>query len=221
MTGCLKQPISAAVLAGGQSRRMGVDKALLEFDGIPLLTRAIEAVSSVSDDVCVVGDRAAYHRFGVPVVEDAFPGTGTLGGIATALRNAQQDHVLVVACDMPLLNVDLLQALADEPRDYDVLVPKLAGERRRQAGGKTFEPLHAIYAKSCLPSIEARLQNDEYKVVGFFEDVDVRVVDEEWLRRVDPELRSFVNTNDRREFNRALAYIRMSGVGATWGDVTR
>lgn len=197
---------------------MGSDKALLEFDGLALLARAIRAVSAVSNDVFVVGDRPAYHDFGVPVVADAFPDTGTLGGIATALRNATCDYVLVVACDMPLLNVNLLQSLADEPRDYDVLVPALAGERSRQGGRQTFETLHAIYAKSCLPFIEARLHQGEYKASGFFEDVTVKTVDEGWLRQVDPELRSFVNTNDRTELDRALAYSRTTRGNAVQGD---
>lgn len=212
------QTISAAVLAGGRSRRMGTDKALLQVDGAPLLARAIQAVSTVSADVFVVGDRPAYHALGVPVVADAYPETGTLGGIATALRNAQCDHVLVVACDMPHLNVDLLQLLVDEPRDYDILVPALAGERSQQGGRQTFETLHAIYAKSCLPFIEARLQRGEYKAIGFFEDVTVRTVDEDWLRRVDPELRSFVNVNDRAELDRVSAYGRTSRGSVMQGD---
>jgi molybdopterin-guanine dinucleotide biosynthesis protein A len=197
---------------------MGTDKALLQFDGVPLLSRVVQAASTVSNDVFVVGDRPAYHDFGVPVVADEFPDTGTLGGIATALRHAKRDFVLLVACDMPLLNIDLLQSLADEPRDYDVLVPALAGERSQQGGRQTFETLHAIYATSCLPFIEARLHQGEYKVIGFFEDVMVRTVDEEWLRNIDPELRSFVNTNDRAELDRALVYSRTSRDSAMQGD---
>ncbi len=203
-------PVSAAVLAGGQSRRMGTDKALLEFDGVALLSRALQAVSAVSDDVYVVGDRPAYHEFGVPVVGDAFPGSGTLGGIATALLHARHDHVLVVACDMPLLDPAVLKAMANEPRDYDILVPALAGGRSQQGGRQTYETLHAIYTKSCLPAIEARLQHEEYKVIGFFEDVSVRVIDEAWLRSLDPELRSFLNANDPAELERVLAYSRAS-----------
>ncbi|CAN5590798.1 molybdenum cofactor guanylyltransferase [soil metagenome] len=218
MNGTAKQEISAAVLAGGQSRRMGTDKALLQLGGVPLLARAIHAISAVSNDVFVIGDRPAYHGFGVSVVADAFPDTGTLGGIATALRNAKRDYVLVVACDMPLLNVDLLQSLVNERRDYDALVPVLARERSQQGGKQTFETLHAIYAKSCLPFIEARIRQEKYKVVGFLEDVTVRTVDEAWLRNVDPELLSFVNTNDRAELDRASAHIRTSQGSAIQGD---
>lgn len=195
--------LSAAVLAGGQSRRMGRDKALIDIDGTPMLARAIATLRLISDDVFVVGNRSEYRQFGTRLFDDAYPGTGTLGGIATAILHARHDYVVVVACDMPLLNPKLLQALADEPRDYDVLVPALANERSSQGGRLTYEALHAIYSKRCLPAIERRLSADQLKVVGFFDEVDVRAVEQTWLEQFDPELSSFLNTNSPSDLNEA------------------
>lgn len=194
--------LSAAVLTGGQSRRMGTDKALLEVGGMTLLERTLDVVRQVSDDVFVVGDRRPYHRFGVPVVADAYPGTGPLGGIATALRHARNDLVLVVACDLPFLSGSLLRAMADYPRDYDALVPlvRAVGESGERP---VFQPLHAIYTRRCLAVIEAYLAKGGRKVSGFFDAIDVRTLDEAWVREIDPELDSFVNANNPGELQRA------------------
>lgn len=199
--------LSAAVLAGGRSRRMGSDKALIEIDGTPMLARAIATLRLISDDVFVVGNRPEYQQFGARVLEDAFPGTGTLGGIATAIKHACYDYVLVVACDMPLLSPRLLKALADEPRNYDVLVPALTNKRSGQGCWLTFEPLHAIYSKHCMSTIEERLRADQLKVVAFFDEVHVRTVERKWLEQFDPELSSFLNTNDPAELMEARSQV--------------
>jgi molybdenum cofactor guanylyltransferase len=195
--------LSAAVLAGGRSSRMGTDKALLRVGGRTLLERVIEVLQTTSDEVHIIGDRPEYHGFGVKVVADLHPGTGPLGGIATAIATASCEQVLVVACDMPFLSADLIRAMAMVPRDYDVLVPVTAAERSQQGDGQTFEALHAIYSKSCLPAIQESLNRREYRAVGFFHKVRVKQLEESWLRRFDPELRSLMNTNDAEELGNA------------------
>jgi len=186
--------LSAAVLTGGTSRRMGADKALLVVAGTTLLARTLAALCAVSDDVTIIGARPAYARFGVPVVADDFPSGGPLGGLATALRVARHEQTLVVACDMPLLSVALLRAMAAEPRDYDALVPLLSGRP---------QPLHAVYARSCLPAIGARLEAGSLSVVEMLDDLRVRWLDDEWLRRFDPLLRSTHNANTPAQLDEA------------------
>jgi len=190
-------PLSAAVLAGGLSRRMGTDKALLPLrpGDPPLAQIVIERVARVADEVFVVSaNRPGYERFGVPVVPDRYADAGVLGGIATALTVARHAHCLVVACDLPFLSVALMRWLAAQPRDYDVLIPRLSGESR-QGQGVVYQTLQAIYGKAALPAIERRLAAGERQVIGFFPDVAVRPVGEEAIRAVDPELRSFFNAN--------------------------
>jgi molybdopterin-guanine dinucleotide biosynthesis protein A len=130
-----------------------------------------------------------------------------LVGIATALRAAQCDFALVVACDMPLLSLPLLRAMAREPRDYDALVPALIGNRNDRAGDLALEPLHAIYSRTCVPSIDARLRAGRLKVWEFLATVRMRTLPAAWVREYDPALTSFVNANDPRELAvaRALA----------------
>jgi len=195
--GAASPALSAAVLAGGMSRRMGTDKALLPLrQGDPPLARSvIERVGEVAADVFVVAsDRPAYEAFGVPVVPDRYPAAGTLGGIATALANAECEHCLVVACDMPFLSVPLLRWMADQPRGYDALVPRLPGESR-QGTGFVYQTLHAVYARRCLPAIERALAAGRRQVIGFFPEVRVRPVELDEVIALDPGLRSFFNVN--------------------------
>ena len=144
------EPLSAAVLAGGQSSRMGRDKALLPLHegGPPLLRIVLDRLNLVARDVFVVATaRPEYETFGVPIVPDDFVGGGALAGIYAALRNASQQHCLIVACDMPFLSIALLESMARESRDYDVLVPLTPGQSRQRSDGLIYQTLHAIYSK--------------------------------------------------------------------------
>ena len=193
-----RAPLGAAVLAGGQSRRMGTDKALLPLvpGGQSMLGVVLERLSAVADDMIVVADeQARYAAFGVRVVPDLSPQVGALGGIQAAIAWSAHEHCLVVACDMPFLSLPLLRRMADEPRDYDVLVPLIPGESRQRDDGLVYQTLHAIYSKRCLPFIEKRIAEGRKQVVGFFEDVRVRTLDVAEISRWDPDLWSFFNAN--------------------------
>ncbi|MEA2524126.1 MAG: molybdenum cofactor guanylyltransferase [Thermomicrobiales bacterium] len=189
--------ISAAVLAGGRSSRMGADKALLslEPDGRRLAEVVVGLLKSVSDDVFLVSaPRPEYSAFGVPVYADRYGESGPLGGIASAVAQARHEFCLVVSCDMPFLNTNLVRWMAGKPRRYDVLVPQLQGESR-QGSGLVFQTMHAIYGKSCLPAMERALAEGRWRTVSFFEDVEVEAIVEDDVRKLDPELRSFFSVN--------------------------
>lgn len=193
-------PLSGVVLTGGKSRRMGTDKALITVAGQTILERTLAILSTLSNDVMVVGSRAEYHGLGVPVHEDMYPETGPLGGIATALFHAQHEHLLVVSCDLPFLNRNVLQAMAMLPRDYDVLAPRHFSEERRIQ----FEPLHAIYASTCRSAIVAQIEAGRLSLHAFLQHVRVRVPDVDLLHRYDPHGRSFMNVNTPEDLQEAL-----------------
>jgi molybdopterin-guanine dinucleotide biosynthesis protein A len=177
---------------------MGTDKAFLPLvdGGPPMLALVLDQLRSVADDVMIVAnDRERYEQFGVRVVPDAHLGIGALGGIHAAVSQAANDHCLVVACDMPFLNAGLLQRMASEPRDYDVLVPAIPGQSRQGGKGLVYQTLHAIYGKGCLPAIEARIKEGNRQVIGFFDAVGVRQIEVAEIQIWDPGLRSFFNAN--------------------------
>ncbi len=188
--------ISAAVMAGGKSRRMGQDKAWIDFEGRPIIARVIDVLRQVADEVFIVANDRRYADLGLRVVPDRFPDGGALGGIATGVGAAEHDRVLVAACDMPFLDPEVWRLLIAHSDGADAVVPKVGGE---------YETLHALYAKSCLGPMERSLASGRLRVISFFGDVRVREIAEADLRAVDPELRSFANVNTPEELVVAMA----------------
>ena len=195
-----------AILTGGQSQRMGQDKALLPWAGGTLLDNAVSTATCVvrRSDVMIVGDRPVYHSTGVTVVEDDFPGSGPIGGIATALDRSSKDKVLVVAVDMPTLSVPLIRAMVAYDFRGDVLVPRIP-LTRENIDRMQVQPLHAIYRKSALRQLIGCIRERRYRLSDALERLDVVYLDEQWIRQHDPELRSFQNANTRDEFIRISA----------------
>lgn len=194
-------PVTVAIMAGGQSMRMGRDKSLLCLGGQPLIERVLDRVAPLSDDLLIVtndpekyGWLANRARF---IPDATGPGRGPLAGIAAALAAARAPASLVVATDMPFLSAPLLHHLATLDAEADVVVPVIEAGRP--------ETLHALYRRTCLPAIERRLAAGRLKITGFFEEVRVREVGVAELRRFDPELRSFVNANTPAEWVAASA----------------
>ena len=190
--------VSAIILAGGQSRRMGCDKALIAFEGKPIIVHVIDTLRELSDDVLVVSNRSeVYASFGARVVPDADPPSGPLGGISVGLAAAQHDLAIVVACDMPFLNTQLLRSLVERAVNVDAVVP-LTGDR--------FEPLHAVYRRACLAAINLHLAGGDRRVISFFDEVQVKAVPETDWRLIDPTGRSLANLNtldDLRQMRQA------------------
>ena len=186
--------VSVAILAGGRSRRMGQDKALLPLGERSVIERVIERVLPLSDDVTIITDLPGrYRHLGCRMVGDVYPGKGSLGGIYTAIHVAQYEYCVVVACDMPLLNTDLLAYLAGLAPGFDVVVPRIE---------EFPETMHAVYGKGCLEPIQQQLLADQLKIIGFFEDVRVRYVKYDEVSRFDPTFRSFINVNTPDDWER-------------------
>jgi molybdenum cofactor guanylyltransferase len=195
--------ISAAILAGGQSRRMGTDKALLSLSpgGPAVLQTVLEAARTVSGDVFVVAPtRPAYLELGCPLVPERSPGVGPLGGVEAALRAARHDRCLVLACDLPLLAPALLGWLAACQTDRAAVVP--LSREPGAAGATRPQPLVAVYHPSCLPHVTALLDSGERRMSALLDRIEVRYVEPEELEMVDPGLRSFLNLNTPEDLAR-------------------
>ena len=199
-------PASSVILAGGASRRMGRDKAFLEFAGRPLIARIADQVRLVGREVIVAGgtgdDVARYTPYADLCVPDVYPGVGTLGGIHAGLHVARHDLVLVVACDMPFLNPDLLAWFVDAAEGWDLVVLK---------HDQGVEPLHAVYRKTCLPAIEATIRSGERCAFAFYDQIRVRYVAPPEIAHLDPRLCSFRNLNTPQEWCQALHQAQVPG----------
>ena len=192
------QGISAVILAGGDSRRLGIDKALLELDGQTLLSRVVQKLSPLSDDLIVVTNSPEdyeYLALGVRFVPDERPGEGALMGIHSGLKAARHQLALTVACDMPFLNMSLLRFMLDNIAGHDAVVPRLEGG--------LLEPLHAVYGKRCLPFMASLLAQGRRRIAAFLDQVNVFYVEQATIDRLDPLGLSFVNVNTAADWQRA------------------
>lgn len=153
-----KVSFAGFVLAGGKSSRMGRDKALLEIDCIPMISRAVRLVESGTGGAAtVVGAPQTFREFGFEVVADDWPGAGPLGGIATALRVTNSEWNLILACDLPYLTSEWLAYLIHR-------VQASTADAALAINDHGTEPLCAMYRKACEPLVRDAVANGRLKV---------------------------------------------------------
>ncbi|MFN8373596.1 MAG: molybdenum cofactor guanylyltransferase [Anaerolineae bacterium] len=190
--------LTIAISAGGKSSRMGTDKSFVPLLGKPMIEHVLQRVSGLGRDetILITNQPELYAYLKLPLFTDVLPDKGSLGGIYTALHYSKSDYTLCVACDMPFLNPKLLRHLIDLSQSgaADVIVPRVEGYP---------EGLHAVYSKACLAPIRARLDADKLKIIGFYDDVRVRYVNEPEWRALDPDGLSFQNINTPDELRDA------------------
>jgi molybdopterin-guanine dinucleotide biosynthesis protein A len=190
--------MTTIVLAGGKSRRLGRNKALEMIGEQCLCQRVIEKLSAISDEVIVVlsssGQISDEALIGVKTVYDSYPASGALVGLYSGLRESDSPYQIVVGCDMPFLNLDLLRHLISLSPGFDVVIPRLRDK---------LEPLHAVYSKDCISPIESRLNAGNLKISGFIDAVKVRYVDQDEIDKFDPQHLSFMNVNYETDLERA------------------
>lgn len=188
--------LSAFILAGGKSSRMGTDKAFIPLDGRTLLARALDLARQVTTDVRIVGDRRKFAPFG-PVVEDIFPGCGPLGGIHGALRSSQSDLNVILAVDAPFVSLALLQHLVTRARNC----PSAAITVPRANGG--WQPLCAVYRREFADAAEQSLTQGRYKIDALFEEAHTQIITEDELQAAGFSPRIFINLNTPQELAEA------------------
>jgi molybdopterin-guanine dinucleotide biosynthesis protein A len=178
---------SVAVLAGGLSRRMGQDKSFVPLRGRPMIEHTLARVRSLNLPLLLITNQPeSFGPFDVPLYGDVLKQKGSLVGLHSALSHSTTLYTLCIACDMPLLSVDLLRHLISLGDGYDAVVPCPAQQT---------EPLHAIYHRNCLPVIEAQIKQGDMQISLLYASLNVRFVTDAEIREIDPELRSFTNAN--------------------------
>jgi molybdopterin-guanine dinucleotide biosynthesis protein A len=190
--------LTISIQAGGQSSRMGEDKALRPFLGRPLIQRVIDRLAPIADEIIVTTNRPEDYSFlNCRLVSDLKPGRGALGGLYTAIFSAANPVVAVIACDMPFASATLIETasrlLVEE--QVDIVIAK---------SEEGYQPLHAVYRReTCLPVIASAIDADQWKVTAWFPQVNVRVLTHEEIQQADPLGLAFWNVNTPEEFARA------------------
>ncbi len=187
--------VTGVILAGGASQRMGRNKALLDVDGIPMISRTYRTLAQLFHDIIVVTNSPHEYDF-LPCrkVPDIYPGHGSLAGLHSALVHSSTPHTFVTACDMPFLDSTIIRYLCDCGKEgVDAVVPFSEGGQ---------EPLHAVYASSCTEVFERAIQQGEHKILDVLARVNSRLVPYEEVQSLGGHPASFLNVNTPEEFER-------------------
>ncbi|MCA9806106.1 MAG: molybdenum cofactor guanylyltransferase, partial [Cyanobacteria bacterium HKST-UBA02] len=156
-------PLTALILCGGRSRRMGRPKAFLPYEGSTVIAHIVDTITPIFTEVLLVSNEPeSYEDLGVDVVKDILPYRGPMGGILSGLLVAAHEHSFVIACDMPLVDPELIHDLASRREDQDVVVVS------HEAG---VEPLLAIYSKNCIKPLEESLFSGSLSIKDLLSDL--------------------------------------------------
>ncbi len=191
-----KSDATAVILTGGKSSRMGQPKALLLFDGEPLIVHMVRNLARLfADTVVVAAPQQELPELPSTIVRDDVAYQGPVGGIYYGLKAASREICFVISCDAPFLNLRLISYLMSQITDYDVVVP-FAQER--------FQPLHAVYRQHVAPLLKEQLERGELRPIFLYDKVRTRKITEDEIQPLDPEGLSFLNMNTPEDYDEAL-----------------
>jgi molybdopterin-guanine dinucleotide biosynthesis protein A len=180
------------ILAGGKSTRMNSNKSFLKINGQTLIEIAINTIRPIFKEniIIITNDQKLYRHLNVRLESDLIQGKGPLGGIYTGLMVSPSFYNFFLPCDMPFVNKEAIQYIIDEEDGHDVIVPVINGY---------IEPLYGIYSKNCLEPIKRCLQKNRLKAKCFYDEMHVKTIPEEIFRKIDPDLKMFININTPKE----------------------
>lgn len=188
---------SFVIQAGGMSSRMGSDKGLVLLRGKPLVQWILDQLAPIETEKIIISNQpASYYHFGVPVYEDVIPAIGALGGLLTALTYARHELVFVLACDMPFLDLSLLDVMNNLIEDHDVVIPCLGKPENT-------EPFRALYRQTCLEPIKSAIASGKRRAISFFPDVRVNYYNLPEYTPTDPTSWIFFNINSPEDLAEA------------------
>ena len=185
--------MTGIILAGGKSTRMGQNKAFIEIDDVPIITRIHKILKKLFQEIVIVAndnDKELFKDFDARVYPDLIPQGGALGGLYTGLFFSSFSYSFCVGCDMPFLKESVVEHLMKHATHDDVIVP------RTKDG---LQPLHAIYSKNCLESIRRTMGLGKHRIIDFFQMVRVKIIEEDDFFPLDPSRDSFMNINTPEE----------------------
>ena len=191
---------TGVILAGGESRRMGRNKALMRLGDGTLISRTLKRLQIVTDEIILISNSAhLYTELSVQVYEDLIPDSGALGGVYTGLSYAANNAVLCVACDMPFLQPKLMTFLLSVLEEHDAVVPYT---REMKQSNPKLQTLCAVYSRRCAQTMHRMLGEGELRLHALCDRATVRMVPPDEWQNFDPKGLSFVNINTREDFEK-------------------
>lgn len=200
------QMVTGVILAGGKSKRMGQNKALLRLGNGTFIGHVIRRMQSITDELLLITNSPdEYKHLGITTYKDIIPNAGALGGIHAGLTYASHQTVICVGCDNPFLMSNLLTYLVSVLGEYDAVMPYTHKEPSsyNEDTQITLQTLCAVYSKCCLPIIEQMLNESDLRVHALQERANVLTLAPEIWKTYDPEGYSFFNVNTPEDFEKA------------------
>lgn len=190
--------MTGIILGGGKSIRFGEDKIFLLWGKGTLLDNQFSKLKPFCQELVLVTNQPQniHSAANFKVVTDEVPYQGPLGGIIAGLKASASFHNFVVAVDMPFIEKKIIELLIEEAESFDVVIPE---------SGRGLEPLQAIYSKACLEPAERHFNQEDLRIVSFFDEVRVKVVKKKIIDQLDVDHLSFFNINTREDYEKALA----------------
>lgn len=192
--------MTAIILAGGKSSRMGFDKAFIKIKGIPIIKEQVRLLKTFFKKVIIVTNNPHKYKLrAVKVIRDIIPDKGPLGGVYSGLKASNSFYNFVVACDIPFINLKLIKYMISRRYGFDVVVPKTQ---------KGYEALFAIYSKNCIQPIYTILNTDDLRIKGVFAKVRLKEITEQQLKNFGDPNTLFMNINTKDDLCRISTYLR-------------
>lgn len=204
---------ASIIIAGGDSTRIGENKALLDFNGIPLIELMTNTLKPISEKIYIVTQNKDDFRFlkDVEIIEDYVINTGSVSftnnpllgflnnqkqksifnAIYTGLNESEFEDNFIFSCDMPSLNTDLIKYIYTLKKQYDAIVPVI-----------DYKPVttHTYYNKSCIPAMKQSLEKGNKVTKKIFRDLNTKYINEDELKSIDANLKSFFNVKTRLDY---------------------
>jgi len=176
--------LTGIILAGGKSLRMGQDKGLMSLNGKPMIQYVIDTIQPLVNEIIIIANQKEYQTFGFPVYEDDLKEQGPLAAICTGLKFSKTQKNLILSCDVPFINEELLNLLIKNSEDAAVVIPEQNGRTHQLIG---------IYNRSCLTPFQKELAKGNRKIKWAIEQLNYKVVD---ANHIDKKMFNNLNSKD-------------------------
>lgn len=190
--------ICGVILAGGKSSRMGTNKSLLLIDHKPVIKHIVEELETCTDELVIIANEPTIYDFlHLKVYRDRYTDKGPLAGIETALYHVEADVFMLAACDMPFIHASIYTFLLEKFEQHDAIIPVYE---------KQMHPLAGLYKKSVLEKVQYQLENDILRVKSFFDQINVKYVEN--FQGISDKLlkKHFFNMNNPEEYQEAKTF---------------
>ncbi len=189
--------ITAAILSGGKSTRMGKDKSFALLENIPIIEHVIKKLETIFSKIVISTNNVDFYRkYNYPVIKDIYRGKDSIGGIYSVLKNIDTEYAFIVACDMPFIEIEAINLLVKNINDFHLVIPKIKGK---------YQPLFAIYSKKCLHPLEKLIVSDRLKISFLVPEVKTKVLSHLDFKKVCNVDKNFFNINSENDYRKALS----------------